>query len=125
MTIKPLFGTRVMFSVADNSKKKLSDVFNQYAEESFEFSATEVTIRLYEKGVPTFMSRSQARRILFGLEKFKKIILDFDKVKAIGQGFADEIFRVWQTNHSGIKIITKNTDQNIDFMIKRAKNRDE
>ena len=80
-----------------------------------------MTVKLYEKGMPTFISRSQARRILFGLEKFKKIVLDFDKVRAVGQGFADEVFRVWQVNHPDIKIIAKNANQDIDFMIKRAK----
>lgn len=123
VTIKPVVGTKITFSIRYNSKKELRDVFKQYTEESFEFSTTEVTVRLYERGAPTFMSRSQARRILFGLEKFKKIVLDFDKVRAVGQGFADEIFRVWQANHPDIKIITKNTDQNVDFMIKRAKSK--
>ena len=121
VTIKPVFGTRVMFSMVEDSKKELRDIFNQYTEGSFEFGATEMTVRLYEKGMSTFISRSQARRILYGLDKFKKIILDFDKVKAIGQGFADEIFRVWQANHSDIKIISKNTNQDIDFMIERGK----
>lgn len=124
VSIKPVFGTRVMFTTFINSKKELRDVFNQYAGGSLEFNVTEVTVRLYEKGMPTFISRSQARRIIFGLEKFKKIILDFDEVKAIGQGFADEIFRVWQTNHPNIKIISKNISQDVDFMIKRAKSRE-
>lgn len=124
VTIRPVFGTRIMFSVADDSKKELRDVFSQYAEGSFEFSATEVIVRLYEKGTQTFISRSQARRIFYGLEKFKKITLDFDKVKAVGQGFVDEIFRIWQANHPDIKIISKNTNQDIDFMIKRGKSRD-
>jgi len=37
--------------------------------------------------------------LLYGLEKFKEIILDFDGVKTIGQGFADEIFRVFKKAH--------------------------
>ncbi len=120
VTIKPVFGTRIMFSIAINSKKELRKVLDKYTEESFEFGTTEVTIRLYEKGIPTFISRSQARRVFYGLEKFKKIILDFEGVKAIGQGFADEVFRVWQGNYPDIKIIIKNTNQDVDFMIKRA-----
>ncbi len=120
VTIKPIFGTRIMFNIAGDSKKELRDIFNQYTEDSFEFSATDVIVRLYEKGMSTFVSRSQARRILYGLEKFKKIVLDFDQVKSIGQGFADEIFRVWQANHPEVKIISKNTNQDVDFMIKRT-----
>lgn len=120
VTIKPVLGTKVMFSIADNSKKELSDVFNQYSSGSFEFSATEVIVKLYEKGMSTFVSRSQARRILSGLEKFKKIVLDFDKVNAIGQGFADEIFRLWKSRHPKIQVIYENANEDVGFMIKRA-----
>lgn len=119
VTIKPVLGTKVMFSISSNSKKELSDVFNQYSE-GFEFSATEVKVRLYEKGMSTFVSRSQARRILYGLEKFKKIVLDFDKIKVIGQGFADEIFRLWKSRHPEARVIYENANEDVVFMIKRA-----
>ncbi|OGN05074.1 MAG: hypothetical protein A2659_01460 [Candidatus Yanofskybacteria bacterium RIFCSPHIGHO2_01_FULL_44_24] len=122
VTIKPVLGTRITFTVAGNTKKKLQDVFSQYAGEAFEFGTTEVVVRLYEKGSPTFISRSQARRILYGLDKFKKIILDFDKVKSVGQGFADEVFRVWQVKNPHVTIIVKNAGSDADFMIKRYKN---
>ena len=49
-----------------------------------------------------YVSRSEARRLLHGLEKFKEIILDFSGVKSIGQGFADEVFRVFQNGHPDI-----------------------
>ena len=120
VAIKPVLGTKVAFSIADNSKKDLSDVFRQYSEGSFEFSATEVTVRLYEKGESTFISRSQARRILYGLEKFKKIVFDFDRIKAVGQGFADEIFRLWKSRHPKVDMIYKNANEDVEFMIKRA-----
>jgi hypothetical protein len=34
-----------------------------------------------------FISRSQAKRVVFGLEKFQEVILDFTDVKSVGQGF--------------------------------------
>ena len=61
-----------MFSIAVDSKKKLLSIFAKYTEESFEFQATDIIVKLYEKGVTTFISRSQARRLVYGLEKFKK-----------------------------------------------------
>jgi len=33
-----------------------------------------------------------------GLEKFEMVVLDFKGVQMVGQGFADEVFRVWQKN---------------------------
>jgi hypothetical protein len=66
------------------------------------------------------ISRSQARRVLTGLEKFKYVILDFDKVPMIGQGFADEIFRVYKIKHPEIKIKAINTNDAVSFMIGRV-----
>lgn len=117
--IKAIKGTKIKFEISKNSKQNLSSLFREYSGKAFEFSKTKVTVNLYEID-NAYISRSQARRILNGLDKFKIIILDFKKVKAAGQGFADEVFRVWQNHHPNIEIIYKNTNQNISFMIKRA-----
>lgn len=120
-SIKPFFGTKVTFVISENSSKNLTEVFKKYTNERFEFSTTEVTVKLYQPGGShSFISRSQARRILFGLEKFKKIILDFSGVSAIGQGFADEIFRVWKNKRPEAKIISINDNDDIRFMINRT-----
>jgi hypothetical protein len=116
---KNFTGTRVSFAIQSHSRKDLNDIFKRYTEESFEFSKTEVQVKLYRQGVE-YISRSQARRIIVGLDKFKTVILDFNEVESIGQAFADEIFRVWQVNHPGIKIVPKNVNENVDFMIRRA-----
>ncbi|MEK9175023.1 MAG: DUF4325 domain-containing protein [Patescibacteria group bacterium] len=121
ISTKPVVGTRIIFTIAIKTKKILNDVFRVYTNESFEFGVTEVVVRLYQKGgAREFISRSQARRIFSGLEKFKKIILDFTNVVSIGQGFADEVFRIWQGQHKDIVIETKNANSDVIFMIKRA-----
>lgn len=66
------------------------------------------------------LARSEAKRIMSGMEKFEIIVLDFDRVETIGQGFADEIFRVWQSQNSGITITYQAANPNCEFMIKRA-----
>lgn len=118
--IKELKGTRVSFSINLGSRRHLDDVFKQYTDSSFEFSKTKVTVRLYRMK-SQYISRSQARRIVSGLDKFKTVTLDFKDVKMIGQAFADEIFRVWNTSHSNISIIPINANENVGFMITRAK----
>ena len=116
----PRKGTRVHFEIALNSKKKAEDVFKKYTEKgSYEFSKTEVIIHLYKMDVG-YISRSQARRVTAGLEKFRSVLLDFDKVDTVGQGFADEVFRVWQKKNPGTKLIHKNANENVRFMIERA-----
>lgn len=113
-------GTIITFFVALNSKKKIQDVFAEYTDkDTFEFSKTKVLVKLSEVN-KNLLSRSEARRIVMGLEKFREVVLDFKDVQSIGQGFADEIFRVWQNSHKGVKITWQNTTENVEFMIKGA-----
>lgn len=114
-------GTNVTFILSHTSGKHLNDVFSKFVSEPGEtgFDKTEIKVRLYAMGT-VYISRSQARRILSGLDKFKTIILDFDRVATIGQAFADEIFRVFQNIHKDIKIIPINMIEPVKFMINRV-----
>lgn len=112
-------GTRVNFSVSTHTKKRLEDIFRQYTDSSYEFSKTDVIVKLYNLGSEC-ISRSQARRIVAGLEKFKTVMLDFKGVNTVGQAFADEVFRVWKSDHPDVVTIVKNANENVEFMIKRA-----
>ncbi|HXS15220.1 MAG TPA: DUF4325 domain-containing protein [Candidatus Saccharimonadales bacterium] len=114
-------GTRVTFQLPINSKKHLNDIFKEYQTdpEEYAFDKTEVKVKLYTLGT-IYISRSQARRILSGLEKFKTIILDFDKVPTVGQAFADEIFRVFKSRHPEIEIKPLNMEEPVAFMINRV-----
>lgn len=114
-------GTRVTFIIKINSQKHLNDVFSKFVTEPGEvgFDKTEILVRLFIQGT-VYISRSQARRILSGLEKYKTIVLDFDRVSTIGQAFADEIFRVFQRSHPEIKILPVNMIEPVKFMIDRV-----
>jgi anti-sigma regulatory factor (Ser/Thr protein kinase) len=113
-------GTGVSFSISLDSKKKLAGIFNRFTDENYVFNKTEIRVRLYKYSTE-LISRSQAKRLLSGLDTFKTIILDFKNVHVIGQGFADEIFRVYQGRNKHTKIEFANADENIVFMINRAK----
>lgn len=114
-------GTRVIFRVSEKPRKELEDVFKKYQTDAVEgtFDKTEVKVRLYAMGTE-YISRSQARRLLVGLDKFKSIILDFDRVHTIGQGFADQIFRVFRKRHPEIKVTSINANRPVQFMIDRV-----
>lgn len=117
--VKNTVGTKVDFLISIKSKTNLGDVFKQYSEGAFIFNKTQTKVSLYKLD-SDFISRSQARRILSGLDKFKKIVLDFKSVDTVGQAFADEVFRVWKKRHPDIEIEYKNANDNVVFMIKRA-----
>ena len=109
-------GTEVLFSISRNSKRDLSNIFSQYSPEEYDyrFEKTKVMVKLFPRD---YVSRSEAKRLVSGLEKFKEVILDFKNVTSIGQGFADEIFRVFQNDHPDIQITTENTNPVLQQMI--------
>lgn len=116
-------GTKVTFRIALQSKTHLNEVFGRYAnidnESDYGFDRTEIQIKLYTLG-GVHISRSQARRVLSGLEKFRVIVFDFDKVPMIGQSFADEIFRVFHKKYPDIKLQTINMNDAVQFMVNRV-----
>ncbi|MCX6717742.1 MAG: STAS-like domain-containing protein [Candidatus Taylorbacteria bacterium] len=118
-------GTKVFFEIDINSERHLDQIFKKYTnlidEGNFGFDKTEIRVKLYTIG-GVHISRSQARRILFGLEKFKIILFDFENVPVVGQAFADEIYRVFQNKYPDIKIEEENMSEGVQFMIERAKN---
>jgi len=116
-----LVGTKVDFVIDKTSTRTTSEIFNAFTDESYAFTKTQVHIDLH-KGGNGCISRSQARRVVNSLDPFHEVVLDFRDVDSIGQGFADEIFRVWQNSHSEIKIEVENASDNVMFMINHVKN---
>ncbi len=118
-------GTLVAFTLNMHAIRTLGSIFRQYSSletnaETPLFDKTQVLVELSNLEEDKFISRSQAKRILFSLEKFKNLCLDFKGVKSVGQGFVDEVFRVFQNQHPNIKIEYVNANDNVKFMIERS-----
>lgn len=117
-------GTRVCFEIAMDRTVTFADVANRYtqAPDDYGFSKTIVPVRLleYREANPVFVSRSQAKRLLVRFERFANIVLDFADVEEIGQGFADEVFRVFPSQHPNTTIAHINASPLVERMIKRA-----
>ncbi|MFA6458191.1 MAG: DUF4325 domain-containing protein [Patescibacteria group bacterium] len=123
-TVKKLKrGTRVTFQISLKSKQHLDAVFKQYTNlaggSDYGFDKTEIRVKLYALG-GVHISRSQARRVLAGLEKFKIIVFDFAKVPTVGQAFADEVFRVFHRKYPRIKLEVEHMAEGVRFMVERA-----
>ncbi|MEL6333584.1 MAG: STAS-like domain-containing protein, partial [Cyanobacteria bacterium J06626_26] len=82
---------------------------------------TVVPVRLTQYGDEKLVSRSQAKRLLARVTKFKVVVLDFNEVETIGQAFADEVFRVFKRQHPEVDIVSINESKHVSQMIKRAK----
>lgn len=115
-------GTRVQCRISNTSTKDLTSIFEAYQTDpsTVAFDKTAVRIKLFVMG-GDYLSRSHARRVLAGLERFRSVTFDFDRVSAIGQAFADEIFRVFHSRHPHVRLQTENMNSAVRFMVERAK----
>ncbi|HET9449417.1 MAG TPA: DUF4325 domain-containing protein, partial [Aggregicoccus sp.] len=115
----PRTGTRVRAELSADTPRELKAVFDAYSNEDFAFSRSRAFIKLFEVGVD-FVSRSEAKRLLHGMEKFEEVVLDFRGVRSVGQGFADEVFRVWARAHPGTRLVVEHMNDAVRFMVQRA-----
>ena len=114
-------GTAVYMLVKRDSTRDIQTVFDDYAgPDDFQFNKTVIPVRLAQYENEKLVSRSQAKRLLARIERFNHVIFDFDGVSAIGQSFADEIFRVYAKTHPDIELLTANMETNVEKMVKRA-----
>lgn len=114
-------GTHIRMSIDINSCKNLVEFFEKYQDnDSYKFNRTEITVALCKIDGELYISRSQAKRIVRNLDKFDIITLDFKGVRVVGQGFVDEIFRIFKNKFPHIQINYINANDDIVFMIKRG-----
>ena len=115
-------GTAVFMEIDLSCIRTASEVYAQFtnAPHDFDFSRTVVPMRLAQFGDELLVSRSQAKRLIARFDRFKTVILDFDGVQEIGQAFADEIFRVYGSNHPDVEIIPEKMTEQVERMWLRA-----
>lgn len=113
-------GTMVVMKLENQTVRKVKEVFDMFAPIEEGFVKTRIPIaEVCPYAQP--MARSQARRLVYRLEEFKQIEFDFAGVEFMGQGFADEVFRVFQNQHPEIELIPINANPTVLGMIKHVK----
>ncbi|MBQ9333559.1 MAG: DUF4325 domain-containing protein [Lachnospiraceae bacterium] len=114
-------GTVVDMRLENDTHRDAGEVFNQY---------TTPDEGLYKTRIPVLeacmdrepVARSQARRICARLDSFKEVILDFGRIEFMGQGFADEIFRVFHNAHPDVVLTPVNMTPDVNNMYLHAAN---
>lgn len=112
-------GTLVQCEVANDTHRTLPEVFREYTNEDYAFTRTRPVIKLYETGTD-FVSRSEAKRLGARLDEFESVTLDFAGVESVGQGFVDELFRVWAEQHPEVELQPINMSADVGFMVNRG-----
>jgi hypothetical protein len=114
-------GTGVFMTLRNNTSRTTKKIFDKFtSDEDYGFSKTVVPVRLAQYGNEKLISRSQAKRLLARVDKFKVVIFDFDEVDGIGQAFADEVFRVFVQKNPQIELVPIKTNKIVKQMISRV-----
>lgn len=117
-------GTAIFMSIALDATRTLDEVFAAHSRGSddLSFARTGVALRLAlgaeDQGLE---SRAQGKRIAHRLETFEEVDLDFDGIDAIGQGFADELFRVFARQHPQVQLRARNMNAQVSAMVAQAR----
>lgn len=116
-----LRGTLAVLEVVRGKTPRLEDVFRAWSDpDTLRFSRTRASVRLSALGT-SLVSRSEAKRLVEGLAKFSHATLDFSGVEVVGQGFCDEVFRVFARAHPEIALEPVGMNEAIAFMVARAR----
>jgi anti-sigma regulatory factor (Ser/Thr protein kinase) len=115
-------GTHVFMRIARDSERDLNSIYQEFGigPDDYRFSKTIIPVRLAQYDDDKLVSRSQAKRLLSGLEKFQNIILNFEGVPSIGQSFADEIFRVYKLAHPEKILLADMMNPQVELMVNRV-----
>ncbi len=112
-------GTGVWAFLEMDSTRTAASVLDEYSNPDFLGGGVKTSIplraMLLEGG--TLVSRSQGKRLMTRGERFRNVVLDFAEVEYIGQGFADEVFRVWRSKHPDVKVSYVNANDLVKKMI--------
>lgn len=113
--------TQVYMRIGIDTKRTTKGVFDQYSNPDPDgeggFYKTVVPVSLARLGSENLVSRSQAKRLLAGLDRFRLVVLDFSKVDEIGQAFADEVFRVFRNVHPSVELIPVGMSKDVEKMV--------
>ena len=108
-------GTVVIMQLENDTARISGEVFNTYADVDDGFMVTRIPV--FEACLDRDpVARSQARRICARFDSFREAILDFEKVDIMGQGFADEVFRVYANLHPTVTIRPMNMNAEVQRM---------
>lgn len=114
-------GTTVFMELSNHTSRTTTKIYDQYTSgDDIGFTKTVVPVKLAQYGNEQLISRSQAKRLLTRVEQFKVVIFNFEEVDAIGQAFADEIFRVFVQQHPEIELLVQKANSAVKRMIDRV-----
>jgi len=119
---KPSIGTWITMKLKNNTSRTPKQIFDRFtSNDDFGFTKTVVPVRMAQYGDEKLVSRSQAKRLLERIDRFKTVLFDFREVEIIGQAFADEVFRVFVNQYPHIELTPINANNAVMQVINNAR----
>lgn len=106
-------------ALSNFSQKTPQEVFDRYANVDGGFTKTHIPLKNMFDTSP--VSRSQAKRVCNRLDRFEEVVLDFEGLEWMGQGFAHQIFVVFQNAHPQIILTPVNMNEAVTKMYQHVK----
>jgi anti-sigma regulatory factor (Ser/Thr protein kinase) len=120
---EPSTGTWINMKLKNNTSRTTNQIFDEFTSgDDFGFTRTVVPVRMAQYGDEKLVSRSQAKRLLERVDRFKTVLFNFKEVEVIGPAFADQVFRVFASEHPLIQLIPINANDIIMQMITNVRN---
>ncbi len=111
-------GTCVFMKLSNYSSKRTKEIFDAYSDEEGNFIRTRIPLKNIFDSSP--VSRSQAKRLMHRFGEFSEVILDFEGIEWMGQGFADQLFRVFRQEHPAINLLPVNMNPDVAKMYRHV-----
>lgn len=119
---RPRIGTLVRCEIRRDTTRTPREVYAASANPvSGRFDTTTIHVNLFRERAGDFVSRTEAKRVGSHLEGFDVVELDFTGIAVIGQGFADEMFRVWARENPRSRLVPLNANPAVLAMIATVK----
>lgn len=112
-------GTSVYAAIALDTKRTLESTLHEYSLSGtgYGFERTVISMRMLASSMAGLESRAQARRVGARLNQFKRAEVDFQGIKFVGHGFADELFRVVAAQQPELDLVPINMCSDVAAMV--------
>ncbi len=116
-------GTAVWMKLNNHTSRTTKTIFDKFtSDDDYGFTKTVVPVRLAQYGDDKLVSRSQAKRLLARIDRFRTVLFDFQGIDTIGLAFADEVFRVFASKHPQIELFPINANLAVTRVVHIAQN---
>ena len=117
-------GSSIYLAISLDTTRTLDAVLRAHSASraDYRFERTVVPLHLMDGGAAAagnavLASRAEARRALALLPQFRHVEIDFAGVSEIGHGFADEMFRVFSSQHPALELVPVGMNPNVTAMV--------